>query len=250
MPTPCTQSAADIMPAPVKRPRGRPKKETINQVSVSERKQYTQLNERERKRLRDDAAAGMMIKDLAGRYEIANSSVSNIVNEKAAPKVRGGAVYTKLKKPISQFLAREMLKDPTVTGSKLSSLVKDTFNVEVSPNTNNLHVRSPAMEKNECPVFSLKRLSTHEEARNSDATKQARIQYVQRYRSEKMSGRPFIFIDETSFNKFEYRSQGRSPVGTSCLHRRRRFQTENICAFASCHHSAVTRIYVSETGRE
>ena len=105
--------------------------------------------------------------------------------------------------------------------------------INVHASSVNRHVRSPIMELHGFPRFSVKRVVRREEARNSPATLALRKEFVGKYQQLRRTGCPFIFIDESSFNCFENRISGRSPIGQRCIDRRRRIKLNNLTAITA-----------------
>jgi hypothetical protein len=237
-------SELDLLVLPLhkeKRRRGRPSKEQQNQ-GKKKKKEYVTLTERERDLLKDDFREGKSVKFLADKYGVATGTVSKIGRETDKPKRRGGHVYEKITQAASVLMTDSILDDPTTTSSELQAKLGD-IGIHVAQSTINHHLNSARMEQHRCPVFSLKRLRVHEEARASEQTKEARIDYVNRFMEARAGGKMFVYIDETSFNTFEYCTMGRSPVGQRCIIRRRRVKTESITAItAICEYTGVLQV--------
>jgi transposase len=72
------------------------------------------------------------------------------------------------------------------------------------------------------PRYTVKKVYNFHAARVSDATLDARIDYVNRYLQLRSTGAEFIFIDESAWNNFDYRDRGRAPVGERAVDASRR----------------------------
>ena len=62
-------------------------------------------------------------------------------------------------------------------------------------------------------LYSVKKISLHTHARNSEETKNARVEYVNWFLSNLDKYRSIIFLDESGFNLWTRRSNGRAPKG-------------------------------------
>jgi len=71
-------------------------------------------------------------------------------------------------------------------------------------------------------AYTLKRKYLHEPARHSEATLDQRVRYVQEYRTQKTTGKLFVFIDESPWAVNSYRLRGRAKRGRRCIVERRR----------------------------
>jgi len=211
-----------------KRGPGRPKK-TDSQI---QRRRYRVLTTRERELLKADLESGMGHQNAADKYQVSLGTVSNIEKAITIPKPRGGEVYRKLTPEASKLLSKTVLGDKFVTANQLVAVLHEQ-GVDVHKSSVNRHLRSPIMQIHGCPRFSVKRVRTQEDNRNSPEVLRFRKEFVATYQTLRRTGSPFIFLDESSFNCMENRYEGRSPIGVRCINRRRRVKINNITAITA-----------------
>ncbi len=224
-----------------KRRRGRPRRGEPDKEK-NKRKEHVQLSERERELVKADLHDGKSVRSLALKYHVSPGTVSNIAKETKPPGKRGGHVYEKITPAASVVMTQQILEDPLTSACVLKETL-GKMDIHVAESTINHHLNSSRMEEHQCPIFSVKRLRVHEEARASDATKHARVEYVERFVQAQADGRMFIYIDETSFNMFEFRKMGRSPLGTRCIVRRRRVKAQSLTAItAICEYTGILHV--------
>jgi len=221
--------AADESHHPRRGP-GRPR--NIQPEHQIQHRRYHILSARERELLRGDLESGMTISNAAAKYGVSKGTVVRVGKETEQPQPRGGGVYRKLTPEVSRLLSDQVLDDKFISARRLVDVLHE-HGVDVHPSSVNRHLHSPIMEMHGCPRFSVKRVITIEEARNSPETLEKRREFVAAYQELRRSGCPFVFVDESSFNCLENRTKGRSPMGTRCIDRRRRVKVNNITAITA-----------------
>jgi len=182
--------------------------------------------------MKKDLEGGMSLKAAAEKYGVSCCTAGRILKELVPPRPRGGEVYRKLTPAASKFMANRILDDVFVTSKQLASQLHEQ-GVDVHASSVNRHLSSSIMVEHGCPRFSVKRVVSREDARNSQETLSKRKDFVLSYQQLRRTGAPFVFVDESSFNCFENRIEGRSPVGSRCINRRRRVKLNNVTAITA-----------------
>ncbi|KAK2943101.1 putative DDE superfamily endonuclease [Blattamonas nauphoetae] len=216
-------------PPPTKRKRGRP----TQRPAAEKRRKYTILTERERGLVRDEIREGKTYESISEKWKVSLGTVSNITAGKQAAGPRGGAVFRKITPDMSREMSNALLDNPLLKGSQLKTLIGEKHDTSVAVSTINSHLKSNKMVEHGCPRFSVKKVEIMQLERNSEETKTARQEYLQRYATTFSQGGFAVFIDETSFNKTCFQQQGRSPLGQRCIQKVRRLQTENLTAITA-----------------
>ncbi len=125
--------------------------------------------------------------------------------EQQGPKPKGGAaISTKKTCELVNALIRWIEADATVTLSVLKQRLEQEFDVKVCINT----------VKNwlDCELISVKKLRPHIINMNSEINKLKRSEYIDQLMRSRANGRTLIWIDETNFNLYYRRTEGRSQI--------------------------------------
>ena len=112
------------------------------------------------------------------------------------------------------YLIEEIEKNRVITLQEMQAKLMNKFNTQFSIQTINRHL--------DCQAYSIKKLRMEPEKANSQTNKTLRKNFVSRLLDIQSSNVPIIYMDETNFNLFISRSEGRSKVGQRC---RARFPT-------------------------
>jgi len=182
--------------------------------------------------VRAELDTGRTLMAVARTFGVSVSTVSRIATEDAPPRPRGGAIHVKLTAAESLFLAERLTEDPRLTGGQLAAELAER-GVDVAASTVNAHVRSPVMEQYGVPRFTVKRLRVQEEARNSDAVKEQRREYIIEYNRLLSGGSIVVFVDETPFDILDTRHMARAPIGQRAVVRRRQVRTTGVTAITA-----------------
>ena len=179
-----------------------------------------------------DLDDGMSLSKAAAKFGVSPTTAGKIRKNSAQPRSRGGPVYRKLNQDASRLLTDQVMQDKFVPARRLVEVLHE-HGIDVHDSSVCRHLKSPIMEQHGCPRFSVKRVVVREEARYSQRTLELRKEFVKSYQQLRRSGCPFVFVDESSFNCFENRTYGRSPLGTRCIDRRRRVKMNNLTAITA-----------------
>lgn len=123
-------------------------------------------------------------------------------------KPRGGYKKKSLNELQIQALLNYVEENPLITLQEIKTKAAIDHDITLSTTTihNYLH----------CQMYTTKKVLQEPDAMNSPVNKEKRREYVQRLMDRIGQGKSIIFIDETNFNLFLRRSQGRSRKGTRC----------------------------------
>lgn len=121
------------------------------------------------------------------------------------PKQKGGSKSKKTEE-IIEFLTDKIEKEPSVTLQQLADMLRNRFHFTVSLST----------MKNwlDGELFSLKMVRPLTQNVNRPENKLKRAEYLESFFQNRSSGRTMIWIDETNFNLFCRRNEGRSKIGS------------------------------------
>ena len=128
-----------------------------------------------------------------------------IKNEQEKPKNKGGSKTKKTEEMITIIVDR-IQNEPSVTLVQLASLINERFGVSVCA----------ATMKNwlDGELISLKNVRPIIHNVNAPDDKIKRMQYLEALFDARVNGRTLIWIDETNFNLYCRRKEGRSKIGT------------------------------------
>ena len=134
-----------------------------------------------------------------------NTAYKWLEKEQYVPKPKGGSV-SKLTPDISAGLTDWIEENASITLEELRVKVHDQFGVTVCKNT----------IKNwlDGQLFSLKSVRPTVQSMNDPRHKARRAEYVEQLFEHRAEGRTIIWIDETNFNLYCRRREGRSRIGT------------------------------------
>jgi len=119
---------------------------------------------------------------------------------------RGGYRKPKITEEMGVKLLEFLESYPDSTLSELCKILQQNFNVACSKSTVDRFLVGQ--------FFSIKKIIASVQEKNSDRIKNARKEYAKRFLEEKWLSSQCIYIDETGFNLWMRRSQGRSKIGS------------------------------------
>lgn len=125
-------------------------------------------------------------------------------NEQIIPKEKGGSKSKKTPE-IIQVLVDSVENNPSITLAELAQILFTTFNLRVCLNT----------VKNwlDGQLFSLKNVRRTVYNMNSAENKLKRSYYMEHLFDARANGRTLVWMDETNFNLYCSRKEGRSRIG-------------------------------------
>ncbi|KAA6400261.1 MAG: hypothetical protein EZS28_004207 [Streblomastix strix] len=189
-----------------------------------------------------------IIEELAKGFKVCTKTIRNVINRQGQKKKRGGRAHYKINPFISKFITEEITKEVDITGQQLADKILDKFELKIHASSVNQHLRE-GMKKNNFPLYSMKKIETHEYSRNSPEIMDQRVLFIKSYRLSKVYGVDFIFIDETGFNLTQLRSRGRAPIGKRCIMKRKCRQIQHLsCISAICSRFGVIQCTFVEGG--
>lgn len=124
--------------------------------------------------------------------------------EQELPKPKGGSTSKKTPE-IIEVLKQRIEENVSTTLAELSDLIWTRFELRVSKNT----------IKNwlDAELFSVKKVRPVMQNMNSEINKTKRREYLETLLDARSTGRTLIWTDETNFNLYCKRSEGRSRIG-------------------------------------
>ena len=139
------------------------------------------------------------IKDI---NETKEDDVANIQSD------HGGKRFTKMTNEMVSFIIGLVESNPVMTLQEMRAKLINEFGIQFSLQTINRHL--------DCQAYSIKNLRIEPEKVNSPENKALRREFVSGLLEIQSSNMPRIYMDETNFNIFISRSEGRSKVGQRC----------------------------------
>ena len=126
-------------------------------------------------------------------------------NKQETPKKRGRATSKKTEEAV-ELLVKCVEDDPAITLAQLQIKLTTEIDLNVSLNT----------IKNwlDCKLFSLKDLRPCIQNINREENKKKRSAYIEKLFRARSEGRTIVWIDETNFNLYCRRREGRSRIGS------------------------------------
>lgn len=148
-------------------------------------------------------------RNLANVLQVPKRTAYRWVNNQEQPeKQRGGKRRAKITDEHRQFMERSVEENPKITLKGLSEKIREDFALNVSNECVRQHLNGL--------MFTLKTARREPENANSIQTKTSRSIYVENLLDLQAQNIPIIYMDETNFNLFISRTQGRSKKGTRC----------------------------------
>lgn len=149
-----------------------------------------------------------------------------------APVRRGGARHSKVTDEIKTYLSNCVEARATITLRELRDGLSSDMNVTLSKST---------IEKvlnRMCLTY--KKVYYHPERRNSEDTKNARIEFCDRFKGiSEQARRRIVWMDETGFDLWCLRTKGRSPKGKRCTSVVTNSRMRNLSAIIAIHRGGV-----------
>ena len=169
---------------------------------------YNKISTSDRQRICEAHRDNKDWKELAKSLGIALRTVYGWLEKNHDTPMNKGGSKPKKTEEIMNFVIEHVEREPSVTLAQLVDLIYATFNVSVVCNT----------VKNwlDGEMFSLKNVRPIIQNVNRPENKVRRAQYLESLFESRANGRTLIWIDETNFNLYCRRSQGRSKIGTRC----------------------------------
>lgn len=131
-----------------------------------------------------------------------------VKNKDAAPKQRGGKRRTKITDVHREYIVNYIEENPRLTLKELKHKFEENHEVIVSTECLRQHLDGL--------MYTLKNVRREPEKTNSLENKTKRRDYVQQLLNYQADNMPIIYMDETNFNLFISRQQGRSKKGSRC----------------------------------
>ena len=186
-------------------PAARRRRGVATGVKRGKYRKYTQ----ERKRIIEAAVAQQDWKAVAKANGVATQTAySWIRNCEKEPSTRGGARRTKVNEEQIEKMIGYVEVDPTIT----LKAIRDKLEAEdgVSITTTTVHKYLDGR------LYTVKKILREPSSMNSTVNKEKRAEYCSSLLSYIGAGKYVIYIDETNFNLFLRRNEGRSRRGTRC----------------------------------
>lgn len=171
---------------------------------------YNKVSESDRRRIIEAYNEDKNWRDLCKSFKVNISTAYEWIRKgQTQPKKKGGSQSKKTAEIINCILDK-IEKEPSVTLSELTTLTRSIFDVSVCVNT----------MKNwlDGELISLKDVRPMVHNVNTQENKVKRAQYLESLMNNRADQRTLIWIDETNFNLYCRRREGRSKIGSrSCV---------------------------------
>lgn len=128
----------------------------------------------------------------------------------AGPMQRGGKRREKIRENHREYIARCIEENPRLTLKELKRKFQEEHEMNVSTECLRKHLDGL--------MYTLKDIRREPERANSEDNKIRRRDYVQQLLNYQADNMAILYMDETNFNLFISRKQGRSLKGTRCRH--------------------------------
>lgn len=185
-------------------------RDEVEDSTLYERHTYKVHGLRERQLIVEAANRGDDWVTLASSLEVRyKTAYSWIRSGEVEGKSRGGNKPTVLTDEMKSMIIREVEDDPTITIKKLQSLITSGHHLLVSTMTISNFLNGQ--------LYTIKKLYHQPQNMNTSENKAKRKMYIQQLNAYIQDGRQIMFTDETNFNLFIRRSNGRSKVGTRAV---------------------------------
>lgn len=131
-----------------------------------------------------------------------------VKNQNQVQRQHGGKRREKITEDHRAVMTRYIEENPRMTLKELKRKFEEDHHVSVSTECLRQHLDGL--------MFTLKDIRREPERTNSEETKTKRCEYVRQLLDYQSQNIPIIYMDETNFNLFISRRQGRSKKGTRC----------------------------------
>lgn len=131
-----------------------------------------------------------------------------VKSQEETEKQRGGKRRVKITDEHHRFFENKIEDNPKITLQQLREELQETFQVNVSKECIRQHLDGL--------MFTVKQIRREPERANSADTKTKRCEYVRKLLDLQAENVPIIYLDETNFNLYISRTQGRSKKGSRC----------------------------------
>ena len=164
---------------------------------------------KERERIIEAAVTQQDWKEVARADGVAvQTAYAWIRNCEKEPAARGGARRVKVREEHVERMIAFVEADPTVTLKAIRDRLEAEDGLSITTTTVHKYL--------EGKMYSIKKILAEPSSMNSVENKEKRAQYCSSLLSHIGAGKYVIYIDETNFNLFLRRSEGRSRRGTRC----------------------------------
>lgn len=167
---------------------------------------YNKINENDRKRVFEAYENGEDWKSMARTLGINHKTAYKWLynNHKYAKKKGGGK--SKKTEQIVETLSAAIENNASITLLELKQMVRLRFQLDVAINT----------LKNwlDRELFTVKNVRSQINNMNKEENKEKRAAYMEQFFNARSEGRTPIWVDETNFNLYCKRKEGRSRIGT------------------------------------
>lgn len=148
-------------------------------------------------------------RDLANALGVKKTTVYRWVrNQNEVQGKHGGKRRVKITEEHRAFMTQYVEQNPRITLKELKRKFEEDHHVTVSTECLRQHLDGL--------MFTLKDIRREPERANSEETKAKRCEYVRQLLNYQSDNIPIIYMDETNFNLYISRRQGRSKKGTRC----------------------------------
>ena len=150
-------------------------------------------------------------KSLANTLGVKRSTAYRWVKEDSQiEKQRGGKRRTKIANEHHSYMEQYIEENPKMTLKQLKEKFQQNHQIDASIECFRKHLDGL--------MFTLKEIRREPERANTEENKRKRYEYVRQLLEYQSENKPIIYMDETNFNLFISRKQGRSKKGSRCTH--------------------------------
>jgi len=147
-------------------------------------------------------------RNLTREFGVSQRTAYRWVKNQSPEKERGGARRIKLTDEHHRYMEDAIENNPRITLEQIKEKIKKDFEMNISKECVRKHLDGL--------MFTLKNARREPERINSVDNKTKRCEYVRKLLNLQSENKPIIYMDETNFNLFVSRTQGRSKKGHRC----------------------------------
>lgn len=131
-----------------------------------------------------------------------------VKNQDVPEKQHGGKRRVKITDEHRRFFENEIERNPKITLQQLKEKILQSYEINVTKECIRQHLDGL--------MYTIKQVHREPERANSIDNKTKRLEYVRTLLNLQAENLPIIYLDETNFNMFISRTQGRSKKGSRC----------------------------------
>ena len=169
---------------------------------------YSKISQEDKRRILDCHRQGGDVKALATALNVNIKSARSIARRNSSPISKRGGSKKKVAEEHRVILTETLDANPSLTLKELRQLFHEKTGITVSIATIDRYL--------DCHGYSLKQLSVQPVDRNRQDVKEMRKEWTDWLRADGLTTARY-YIDETNFNVWCARSQGRSRIGTPAI---------------------------------